>query len=753
MALKNFDFKKFMLQKGDKAILWSCLSGMVVMFGFGVLWAAKATSPKDTARGIETEAERIQNLLATHQPPAELKQIPPELEKPTNSGTLDIVANRAFRNFFWTNWMEGTKRQRIEVLPPEELTAQVLMANVRTLIISPQGNDVFVKVISGDTGSAGSAGSSRTNERQMTGIKNRFAGMSGYGMPTSSGSGGTGARPVAATAPPQLPPGLPPQVVKYLQARMKPRKIRAGDFDFESPPNGKTSKFVKWDETKMQNAHLAETIQPYRMAIISGDFPYKKQLESLQVSLRHRTLGEMFADQNSPIEFRGFNVQRMITSTPAGAVPENQQKWEDLKLDETYKPVLMSAAEIEPDEPELAPVLVEGLRTPRPALRDQKYPKVEVPGVKKTLDELRERGKAAQSAVEKQNSRFSNRFTGLFNTGTDATAQPGREGREGMTAPANPATQPKTGPGGRSGPGGETSGGAAEQELWTPDSCLLRFIDVDVKPGFTYSYRVQVKMLNPSYWSKDVAYPSLAEKEELVSEWSKKVATVRLPEEMYYYVLDQKALDDKSGGGVKGVEDAGAPVGNPEVSRGRTYIQVHRWLAEERISDHNDNTYPIGSWSIAERVPAYRGEYIGKKAYVELPVWNEVWEAYLLPNFAGKVKGRKRDDRGVPVDFNSHAVLVDFEGGRGTYAVGHGTKTKTVVDDAPVEMLVLTPDGKLEVHNSRDDSVNEERVERHKQWSEFVKKVKEELDQMINGTKGGTAGGDTPLFNKPSGSR
>src|SRR5438067_13193903 len=61
----------------------------------------------------------------------------------------------------------------------------------------------------------------------------------------------------------------------------------------------------------------------------------------------------------------------------------------------------------------------------------------------------------------------------------------------------------------------------AESELLIPEKALVRFMDVTVKPGFAYEYRIKVRMANPNYDKKNLAYSRLAKEKEIVaSEWT-----------------------------------------------------------------------------------------------------------------------------------------------------------------------------------------------------------------------------------------
>ena len=50
-------------------------------------------------------------------------------------------------------------------------------------------------------------------------------------------------------------------------------------------------------------------------------------------------------------------------------------------------------------------------------------------------------------------------------------------------------------------------------------------------------------------------------------------------------------------------------------------MQIHHWLEQYLIPPEYKSKYPVGEWTLADRLIVYRGEYLARKALVELPVW------------------------------------------------------------------------------------------------------------------------------------
>jgi hypothetical protein len=238
-----------------------------------------------------------------------------------------------------------------------------------------------------------------------------------------------------------------------------------------------------------------------------------------------------------------------------------------------------------------------------------------------------------------------------------------------------------------------------------PDKALVRFVDVTVKPGHTYQYMVKVKLRNPNFKKKvhEIATSDLARKKVLESSW---VFTepVHVGAEIHFYNVDQKLLETPQDFTKKRLH--GTDVN--DTGKERVAVQLHRFLGEfqDRLGKK-----PVGDWSIAERVLVPRGEYVGHKVDVEVPVWDYEQEDFDLIN--GKTNPLTRQKSGTAViDFSTRksnvpaavALVVDFRGGKVAYVVEQWGKNNEQPDESASEVLMLGTDGKLAVRNSRVDA-------------------------------------------------
>lgn len=261
--------------------------------------------------------------------------------------------------------------------------------------------------------------------------------------------------------------------------------------------------------------------------------------------------------------------------------------------------------------------------------------------------------------------------------------------------------------------GSKTNPNAKDQNqpvwaAWERDA-VVRFIDADVQPGKTYAYAVQVRIANPNYKkpAEKVAFEMLARDPELPVDASTWVSTpsITIPQNYFLYAMDQHQYDQTINPPAKvnkSVEDA------YKLPKEATTFQIHQWLGsdkyDQRIAEREP--YAIGDWGIIERQVVRKGARIGAEEWIVVPVWKKMKEAFELPRMP---QGKKQPDAiGAHLRFKDDdkaPVLIDFTGGKKMKPNNTAVEEETAVD-----ALILTPDGKLRVHNSRDDAYAKEMV-------------------------------------------
>jgi hypothetical protein len=235
----------------------------------------------------------------------------------------------------------------------------------------------------------------------------------------------------------------------------------------------------------------------------------------------------------------------------------------------------------------------------------------------------------------------------------------------------------------------------------------------------------------------------------LYSPWAQLPESISVPNESFLYSYDVKTYRDQ-------VETAYPQFSNKtvtppilatdetkalnkllQVKVNQAVVQMATWMEQVRTSDSSVKREPIGGW-VATEMPVGRGEYIGRKQFVKLPLWSSERQQYVLREVSDKIlKGGKElaQPKGWLVDFSTKSVLADFEGGRVRTKVRvdfdkeKGTLSpineNTVVEDASTEMLIVLPNDRLIVRNSATDEKEESRKDVTGKWSDWLKVVEE----------------------------
>ena len=276
---------------------------------------------------------------------------------------------------------------------------------------------------------------------------------------------------------------------------------------------------------------------------------------------------------------------------------------------------------------------------------------------------------------------------------------------------------------------------------------MLRLFDFTVEPGKTYEYRLQVKMANPNFGRKDSASQGYASIKELpAAPWYVLPQKLIVPQDLYYYAVDQKALDANEPKAKDKDKDSGPKLPTPPVKDGQTTLQIQKWV--DYLHPKNRGLdMAIGDWVVAERVVATRGELIGRQR-VEVPYWRYAQDRFTMASDVPPP--RSGDTRKVlatmDVPFtpdSEETLLADFKGGDVTYTRSHPKADDTaaptdhplpIQDKAPEQVLLCTADGKLLARTAAQDATDPDRIQRledTRKWIDEVKKMKGGKDDKL----------------------
>jgi len=146
-------------------------------------------------------------------------------------------------------------------------------------------------------------------------------------------------------------------------------------------------------------------------------------------------------------------------------------------------------------------------------------------------------------------------------------------------------------------------------------------------------------------------------------------------------------------------------------------------------------------------MPVGRGEYVGRKAVVQLPLWSSAQKGYTIREVPGKIiaptllEKNPTQPKGWLIDFTADkSVLVDFEGGK---VKTRPVKANPIDEETATELLIVRSDGSLMVRTSSTDANDVLRKELTGMWDKWLTEVNKKLTT--------TPGGTGPDFVRPGG--
>lgn len=550
----------------------------------------------------------------------------------------------------------------------------------------------------------------------------------------------------------------------------------------------------------------AFTVIPLRMVTVHAVVPYKKQLDEIKRALRlpapapklnasgkienqaEIDAAEAQARLWGPV-YDGFEVQRRVTRYVNGK-PVIEEDWPEKPRDPkdtsgNYKFEELYIEKI--DTKKIADHFDEGyipyflkpdmmLSMPLPQLAKDlnvKYPEIKLKDILDNIEKLKKANEKelTQSELAKKlsgvktrndlyKSKTSDDVGGFGYDPTKYGPTTGGTGGSSLGPPpagggAGPVVPPMPGAGSGGKPMfpegyGPASGAVTAKDV---ENYLLRFVDCDVKPGKTYEYRIRLRMVNPNFGQTAlVANPEFAKESNklLYSKWAYLETAITVPAESFLYAHDVKAYRDKieaeypsvsiTAENITATPETKAVNSLLQVKDNQTVLQVVRWMEQVR-TDSGAKREPVGSWVVAE-MPVGRGEFVGRKQYIKLPLWSSETQQYTLREVADKVVKGKFQPKGWLVDFSTRSVLVDFEGGkvksrvnvrfdeRGNAVPING---RNIDEDAANEVLIVREDGKLVVRSSQADEADAGRKAIVTEWARWVS----EVQKRPAGTSGG----------------
>ncbi|MCZ2343413.1 MAG: hypothetical protein LC104_16715 [Bacteroidales bacterium] len=784
----------FLMEKGEKVLIAVGAAGLLILSVVGVMSFASARSPAEIVKSLKQKESNVRATINSEgegAPPlpewvtksADFKAIPADqfaLSGPTfepihqpdllreNPRVLGVMA-------WQIDAIRGPMRS-LDILLPTDENGEVKIGVLINKVVAPKDVASVGREIRSALGNLdiikGHNKSNRTGKRNPRTARNP--------------------NPPRGAMPPMQPGGIPGAAMPGadmagagMPGPMDQFGASIGAVPANMQRDDKTVQYLTPTEVAKQNLPLAETVFPFRAIVVQTAFPLKAQIEEIKRALRlHNTntlqpgapgaatgpvagparlpmgpmapggpgfpgspagpggMSQAMANPLNP-EFDGFQVERRII-TPSGQVLD----WAPYDHESEYFSKIRSRKVADVPDNEYLPYFLrydQKLAAPLPEMADNlgSYPPLRIPAIYDAIDRLRDLDQPPPTESDWQ-KRFKGSagdqnpyapFTGLLNNTNNANP--------GMMPPGGPTGNPPFG----SPPFGTPPGAGAIPGQMNPmaqhgpdlDVLLLRFLDVDVLPGYSYQYRIRVRMKNPNFGKeKEVREPNDAKKEILEGPWVILPEIVTFPAEAHLYAYNtekyvetsETIVRDLAAGDVKALGLLNLLYDVLNVKRGRhAVVQMQTWMPQVRAT--GSSVEPVGTWVVSE-MPVVPGEYIGRRQLVKLPLWSSSAAGYILRELANAIAiqgvPQKSQPKGWAVNFETKSVLIDFEGGN----VRQDIAGKRVEDATATELLILRPDGKLTYRNSARDMADAQRTARDKEWNDWLTRVRDRRDSATN---------------------
>lgn len=353
MSLKEFDAKQFLLEKGEQVGLGLALTLMVLMLIFSLFMPSKgffSGSPSAKAEPLAAGTKSLQNQLDNREPPDSYKA--PE----TKGRLIDLDTSALDPRFYeMTGYLftpaaaESPERRPPEIFNLVQAIAKPLYIPIDTYIFSKdrEGNYNGIYVLQDPE--------QKSPNNVQGGANNPLAKMYGGSMPPGMAPGGAAGNPNMANAARRFQgPNRGAGAVQGADEKVEYKVVH-----------------VPLANVTMSE-HFARQLQPARMVIVEGSFPYKKQLEEFKSKLRLDSIQSVLTETMKvgsdkekeelySFRFLGVEVQRLEVDAAGKTI----EPWKKLDLDALYKLWLMnSSLPFEQDDPKYNAVKFDGLVMP-----------------------------------------------------------------------------------------------------------------------------------------------------------------------------------------------------------------------------------------------------------------------------------------------------------------------------------------------------------------------------------------------------
>lgn len=704
----KFDIQQFLLDKGEKIGLIVAGVAFALFALLGVLAASGAANPSTLSNELKNGADRITAQLR-ETPGVE----PPPAEVPDGDQTMRKVKPSEFvtRNeMFNSAGNISEKRNNPMALPL--IAGEAFFAAGGVSVYDIHDDKIATLQAREKQANNVSAIDIEKLRKRAERLKARMGGNFPQQPPPPPPGGAPGAVPGGGpggipSGPPMGGPGGPPGGGR---GPAGPAKPKSEDLEIT---------YVEIGSKSVENAQLAINLLPSRMAVIRGLVPYKAQVAKHLQALRLSVDSQLEAEGSAPT-YRGFEVERQTLEADGKTVRKDWTPFDPVEASREFYRIAEAVEAEDPKYTDFVPDPTHKLYLPRLKLVRGGYQGFSMPELGQALQALKEQGGAKDlTSREKKLQGKDNLFDlrGVQSTPAVPGALP-----PGAIPPQPGAGRGGSGRGGFDVPmrGGALPGGLIQGQPNPRNTAvpvwLLQFVDPSIESGLCYRYRIALRMQNPNYGKTDlVAYPGLAQQEEIKSDWFEIPGYVYIPPEEYLYAAGDKMKDRTA-------------LGTADYDT--TTLKLHRWYDYIRVTRDNKVADAIGEWVVAD-IDAKRGQHVRQEKSVKIPLWSMVAGSYIFRDRIS-IQGKGLSARAVAkmenvrmaFDTATPTLLVDFEGGRGSYRLPNG---QVLADESAVEALLLVGiEGgpmKLIARNAAVDKTLPDRQAREEGWLRWLDEV------------------------------
>jgi hypothetical protein len=352
LSIKNFDYRQFLIQKGERVALGVAVGLMTLMILVsGLTTALGGHSASSNTREIKELAEQAASKLKNTAPPANLADLPADL-KEVRLATIDPESLDCQNLYFDRSGDADRKWRRPKVLMPDEFNAEVVHGALLSHVLE-RGEDgkfmVGVLQATNDQPSDESKEKLREEFKSYRKWDNALSRLRQIGQRPGSPAA-FGAPGAAAVGPGGLSgmgmgrgiPGTGGRGPGMMSGGM-------GQWGWRRWGRDVSVKMVPEDDLDRRGGmRLAEQIRPLRMVVVTGAFPYRQEIEEFRRALRFDSVDALLSNPGAVPEFMGIDVQRREVSSSG-----EPGDWEPLDIEASVREIRMRAVGLEPENPEL----------------------------------------------------------------------------------------------------------------------------------------------------------------------------------------------------------------------------------------------------------------------------------------------------------------------------------------------------------------------------------------------------------------